>query len=131
MVTSSGPGQVAWSSLKPLDDIQQARAGGVSWTELGLTSRGPVNLAQVRSARKFLQFRSGFTPDEDQETARRAARVLRAGPAAELREKVLGLPADPGDPAAADFSDVAAGLDQWAEDIHRRAAPARHARPRD
>ena len=89
----------------------------------------PDPVQQLRQTREFLQFRSHLPAGEDEQTVQRAARILRAHPRSPLREKVLGLPDDPGDPDAADFSDVTRGLDTWARAIHRRTVSGRHASP--
>jgi hypothetical protein len=121
--------------LPSLDQILAARAAGVDWTDLLPDGQLPDG-RQIRQARAFVQFRQGLKEDEDPQTVQRAARILRAPDAAPSREKVWGLPDDPQDPAAADFSDVARALDQRAEVIHcRPAAPrpdgrGRHARQR-
>ena len=108
--------------LTRLDTLLARRAAGVPWTELGLEDHGPDDRVQVAQARGLIQFRQGLA-GEDETTARRAARVLRAEPGAPLTDKVWGLSHDPGGPDTADFSDVGRALDIVAEQIH---APARY-----
>jgi hypothetical protein len=102
-----------------LEELEKARAAGVPWTDL-IQGHAPVATEQLHEAHAFVRFRTGFGPDQDLQTVRRAARILRCSPDAPLREKVLGLPPDLGHPEAADFSDLSAALDRGAEAIHRR-----------
>lgn len=104
-----------------LDAVAEARAAGIPWEQLAGTVIPPrralqvTDPAQLAEARRFMSWRSKFPEAEDPETVERGARMLRAGPAAPLTEKVLGLPE-----GSTDFSDVARGLDDWAEHIYRR-----------
>lgn len=100
-----------------------------------VTATGPLeilNPEQSREARLFLGFRSGMSPDQDDLTTVRAARVLRASADAPLVEKVLGLSADdPAGKGTADFSHLTEVLDDWAEKVHTppRYVPGRHVAP--
>jgi hypothetical protein len=119
------------TDLGRLTAVERARAAGVPWTDLiRAHPAAPTNPQQMHQARGFVQFREGLGKDEDKQTKERAARILRARRDAPLGEMVWGLPDDPEDPAAADFSDVTRSLDDWAAAIHRRAVSGRHVIPR-
>jgi hypothetical protein len=98
-----------------LTDVEQARAAGIPWEDLILTRPiGPTDPGQLRTARKYVQFRSGLDPEEDQRTVERGSRILRADADAGLLEQVLGLA-----PGETDFGDVTRALDEQASKIHR------------
>lgn len=109
-----------------LEDIEEARAAGVPWTDL-ITGRPASWNRQVDQARSYVQFRSNLSEAEDQRTTERGARILRSHDHAPLKEQVWGLPEDPEHPDAADFSDMARALDQAAVMIHTNPARPRHA----
>lgn len=101
--------------LDALRYIEAARKRGVSWEDLiGDQALPPADPDQHRSARSYLQFRSGREPAADPETVARGARILLAGPDASLTERALGLR-----PGEVDYGDVAEVLDREAARIHR------------
>jgi hypothetical protein len=116
----------------PADPHEIVRALAEKHGVRPVTATGPLEIldpAQSREARLFLGFRSGMSPDQDDLTAVRAARILHAPPGAPLVEKVMGLSADdPAGKGTADFSHVSEVLDDWAKKIHTppRYVPGRH-----
>jgi hypothetical protein len=75
---------------------------------------GPLQVldeAQARQARSFIGFKSQDHTAQDEEVGRRGARILRSLAGDDSRVRVWGLPDDPADPAAADFSDVTKSVD--------------------
>lgn len=103
------------SGLEALRHIEAARAQGIPWEDLiGDQALPPTDPDQHRSARSYLQFRSGREPAADPETVERGARILLAGPDASLTERALGLR-----PGEVDYGDVAEVLDREAARIHR------------
>jgi hypothetical protein len=132
--TPSDPAQT--SQAPPADPREIVRALAEKHGVRPVTATGPLEIldpAQSREARLFLGFRSGMSPAEDDLTAVRAARVLRASADAPLVEKVLGLsPDDPAGKGNADFSHLTEVLDDWAERVHtppRYNGNGRHVAP--
>lgn len=95
-----------------------------------LRDTGPMRVLdpeQAEQARGFIGFKSS-DDEPDGKVAQRGARILLARAGAMLRERVWGLPDDPADPDAADFSDMRRVLDNVATQIHTPVRYGRHAR---